>query len=486
MTMIHVVGLGPGPARYMTLETRDLLLGNLPVYLRTAVHPTVTELKSWGCKYSSFDSLYEQAQDFESLYQHITQQLLSEAQAHGTIVYAVPGNPLVAESTVTRLLEVAETQAIELQIHTAVSCLDVIFEALQQDPTDGVHILDGLSMQLEQVHLDQPLLITQVYSPEIAAEVKLTLLERLDPDFPITVLRAAGCEDAQIEEIPLETLDRLSWIDHLTSVYVPAAPPEAHAPLQRLRQVVARLRAPEGGCPWDLKQDHGSLRKYVLEEAYEVITAIESGDPEALCEELGDLLLQVYLQAQVAQDNGDFELNDVATGIADKLIYRHPHVFGNTEVKDADEVKQRWEELKATEKAAKGQASASILSDLPTAMPALALAEKISRKVAQVGFDWPDIQGVMAKIAEEYAELQVACAQDELSEIFHELGDTLFTLVNLARWYRIDPEDALRQTNFRFVRRFQAMENKLNGRTLPELSSETFETLWQAAKAEVG
>lgn len=484
---IDVVGLGPGPARYLTLESRDLLLAG-PVYLRTAVHPTIAELKTWGCRYSSFDSLYEAAADFDSLYLQIVEQLISEAKAQGQIVYAVPGNPLVAETTVTHLLAAARGTDLTVKIHTAVSCLDVIFEVIGKDPTDGVQILDGLRLTLEQLHLDQPLLITQVYSQAVASEVKLLLLERLDPEFPITVIKAAGCDEERYETMPLEELDRIDWIDHLTSVWVPEAPPANRAPLSHLRYVVDRLRDPEGGCPWDLKQTPQTLRKYVLEEAYEVVHALDEGDPDEISEELGDLLLQVYLQARVAQDMGDFDLDDVARGIAQKLIYRHPHVFGDTQVADADEVKRNWEELKAQEKAAKSHSSEtqSVLDKMTLALPSLTLAEKISRKVAHVGFDWPERQGVIAKIDEEYQELLEACDSEDLDAIFHELGDVFFTLVNLARWYKLDPEDALRQTNARFTRRFQAMERQLDGRSLKDLDLKEWDQLWNAAKAEVG
>lgn len=484
MAHIDIVGLGPGPARYLTLESRDLLLSEVPVYLRTAVHPTIAELKAWGCVYTSFDALYEQAKNFEKLYQQIIEQVFSEARAHQKIVYAVPGNPMVAESTVSLMLSQCPDD-IEIRVVTAVSCLDVIFEALQQDPTDGFSLLDGLSLSLEKLHLNQPLLITQVYSQAVANEVKLILLERLDPEFEITVIRAAGCDDQMIEKIALQELDRLDWIDHLTTVWVPIAPPESQAPLEYLRYVVQRLRDPETGCPWDLKQDHYSLRKYVIEEAYEVITAIEADDPEALAEELGDLLLQVYLQSQVAQDQDNFDLDQVALGIAEKLIYRHPHVFGDLTVADADEVKRNWEVLKAQEKIAKGR-SESVLSDLPTAMPSLSLTEKITKKVAHVGFDWPNFEGVLDKIDEEYLELKEAADSQDLKAIFHELGDAIFTLVNLARWFKLDPEDALRQANFRFIRRFQSMERQLQGRSLHDLSPAEWDPLWNQAKLEVG
>ncbi len=486
---IDVVGLGPGPARFLTLETRDLLMAGNPVYLRTAVHPTVPELQAWGCTFTSFDSFYEQAANFDSLYQRIVGQLWSEVAAQGQIVYAVPGHPLVAESTVQQLLAAAEQQGVEVVLHTAVSCVDVVLEAVGVDPSNGLVILDALGLEPNQLDFRKPQLITQIYSLPVASEVKLTLLERLDPETEIVLVRAAGCEDQQVETLPLEDLDRVDWIDHLTTLYLPVGGPETLAPLEYLRWVVARLRDPEGGCPWDLKQTPQSLRKYVLEEAYEVVDAIEQEDPDAICEELGDLLLQVYLQSQVAQDEGDFELDEVALGIAEKLIYRHPHVFGQgPELETPEEVKQQWEELKAQEKAAKALDSeaVSVLSDLPAALPSLSLAEKIGKKVAHVGFDWPERQGVLDKIAEEYAELLEACEQDEPEAIFHELGDVMFTLVNLARWYKLDPEDALRQTNARFRRRFQAMEQELDGRSLKDLSLKEWDQLWNRAKEQVG
>jgi len=202
---------------------------------------------------------------------------------------------------------------------------------------------------------------------------------------------------------------------------------------------------------------------------------------------LGDLLLQVYLQSQVAQDEDLFVLDEVALGIAEKLIYRHPHVFGGPTLETPEEVKRQWEDLKALEKAAKaGDQKLSVLSDLPAALPSLTLAEKIGRKVAHVGFDWPELKGVLAKIEEEYQELLEACEQDEPEAIFHELGDVFFTLVNLARWFKLDPEDAMRQTNARFVRRFQAMEAALAGRSLKELALEEWDILWNQAKEQVG
>lgn len=482
MPHIDIVGLGPGESGQLTLKTRDLLLSGVPVYLRTLRHPTVAALKEWGCVYTSFDALYDQAQDFASLYQQIAQQLIAEAQAHGRIVYAVPGHPLVAETTVQTLLEEAPKAGVATRLHAAVSCLEAVFEALQLDPTNGLQILDALTLEQEHLNLWVPMVITQVYAPHIASDVKITLLERLDPEHPIQVIQAAGTADLQIHAIPLYQLDRLKTIDHLTTVYVPAAGEAARSPLSHFRQVVAKLRDPDGGCPWDLKQTPHTLRRYILEEAYEAVEAIEQDDPDAICEELGDLLLQVFLQAQVADDQGDFDLDDVAQGICEKMIRRHLHVFGDATASTPEQVRAQWEDLKALEKAH----HPSVLSDVPKGLPALSQSEKIQHKTAQVGFDWPDSKGVLAKISEELQELKMAHDQDDHPALVHELGDLFFVLVNFARWNKIDPEDALRSANKRFTRRFQHMESVLGERPLREVSLTEWESLWQTAKQTVG
>jgi len=271
---------------------------------------------------------------------------------------------------------------------------------------------------------------------------------------------------------------------------MPAPTDPTLAALADLQAVVARLRDPQGGCPWDLEQTHASLVPYVLEEAHEVADAIRHGDDGHLAEELGDLLLQVVLHAQIASEEGRFDLAQVARGISDKLVRRHPHVFGDAEATDSAAVKQTWEAIKATEKAS--PASASPLSDRLAGkvrgQPALAGAMTISRKAAAAGFEWEAIDGVWAKVHEELKELQEAVAEAMVSgdrtHAQEELGDVLFTLVNVARWCGIDPEAGLAGTNRRFLARFSrveaALDGQLSGRSIGEL-----EQLWQQAKAQI-
>ncbi|MDB9375715.1 nucleoside triphosphate pyrophosphohydrolase [Nodularia sphaerocarpa] len=261
---------------------------------------------------------------------------------------------------------------------------------------------------------------------------------------------------------------------------------ESLVAFQELIEVVARLRSPVGGCPWDLAQTPQSLIPYVVEEAYEVVDAIREGDQEGIREELGDLLLQVVLQAQIAGESGDFNLEDVVRGISQKLIRRHPHVFGDVSVDGVDEVRQNWEAIKATEKGEvpqKHQFSAKLARYYRT-LPPLMAAMKISQKAAAVGFEWENIDGVWAKFHEELGEFQQALAEETPERQEAELGDLLFAVMQLARWHNIDPSAALQGTNQRFVQRLQKMEAVVD-RPLSDYSLDELESLWQQAKAQI-
>ncbi|MGF1592055.1 MAG: nucleoside triphosphate pyrophosphohydrolase [Kiloniellaceae bacterium] len=272
----------------------------------------------------------------------------------------------------------------------------------------------------------------------------------------------------------------------------PGAPAAAARNIERLLAVMARLRDPEGGCPWDLEQDFSTIAPYTIEEAYEVADAIEQNDMAALKDELGDLLLQVVFHARMAEEAGDFAFADVAAAIADKMISRHPHVFADHDAATADDVKVTWEAQKETERAAKaarengaGGAPPSALDGVTAALPALLRAEKLQQRAARVGFDWPEAEQVFDKLEEEIAEIReeigLGGAPDRLED---EVGDLLFVAVNLARHLKVDPETALRRANLKFERRFRAMEAALAaaGETAAAQSLEALEAQWQAAK----
>ncbi len=252
----------------------------------------------------------------------------------------------------------------------------------------------------------------------------------------------------------------------------------------QLAGIMAHLRAPEG-CPWDKVQTHETLRPYLVEESAEVLDAIAQNDPRALCEELGDLLLQVVFHAQLASENGDFSLDDVCRGISEKLVRRHPHVFGSVQADDENAVKANWDKIKREEKAARGETQTSALDGVATSLPALSQATQISKKAAHVGFEWPDEAGVWEKAREEMQELEAARNDQESSaRQAEELGDLLFTVVNIARWRKVDPELALRDVNRKFKARFEKMEAaaREENRKLEDLSPDEWEALWQRAK----
>lgn len=506
--MLYVVGLGPGSPDSLPPRALSLLTAGTPVLLRTARHPVLEaeplrSLLAAGAL-MPLDDEYETGASFEDVYAAIVARVLRVAQASAAasedLVYAVPGHPLVGESTVARLLPAAKAQGISVTVVGAPSFVDACLEAVGEAVTGDLHVVDALSLAPDApappaaLRTGGPLLLYQVHSREAASNAKLSLMRAGYPDeFPVTVLQSAGIPGKERAiPLPLFELDRRKDLDHLTSVWVPELPPDQRRPaFPELVAVMARLRAPEGGCPWDLKQSHETLKPYVIEEAYEVVDAIDAmvrddGDPEALCEELGDLLLQVVFHAQLAAEEGLFDADDVCAAIVEKLIRRHPHVFGDVTVGGADDVLTNWNAIKATEKS--GESRTSILDGIPKSLPALLRALEISKRAVKAGFEWPDTGGVLDKAEEEFAELRAEIeAGDEVPKerIAAELGDLLFTLVNVARKLGVDPEEALRAQNERFTRRFQHIEAraKATNRDVSALTLPEMEGFWQEAKA---
>lgn len=472
---ITVVGLGPGDPGLITLAAREAL-GRPNLWLRTEKHPTVPSLAAWGLSWQSFDDCYEEGRAFDEVYRSIVSRLLAMG-AEEDLVYAVPGHPLVAEDTVHMLLKQTE---VEVSIVPGMSALEVIYARLGIDPNQGLRIIDALAMEGAFLQPEVPTLVLQLYSPAVASDVKLALMRHLPDDAEVVLIRAAGIEGQErIVTVSLYEIDRLPWIDYLTTLYVPPRPRRG---LSRAVDIIARLRAPDG-CPWDREQTPQSLRKYVLEEAYELVDALDRDAPEEIEEELGDLLLQVLLQAQIFEEEGLFNIEDVAEGLAAKLVRRHPHVFGGDALETAGEVRQRWEEIKAEEK--REQPPESRISGIPLPLPALTASEKIQAKAAKARFEWPDVHGVLAKIREELAEVEAELSAGDREKLAHELGDVLMAVVNLARWLKVDPEEALRLTNARFLRRFREME-RLAGDRFDSMPLEALEELWREAKERVG
>lgn len=481
---IIILGLGAGDINQIPFGVYKRLLQAGTVYLRTMEHPVVKELEQEGVQFESFDLIYEKYDRFEQVYQEISEILMEKAAA-GTIIYAVPGHPIVAEQTVQILLAKGKERGIEIELGGGQSFIDSIFQALKVDPIDGFQLLDGNSLTREAINLHQHVIIGQVYDTYVASNVKLTLMERLPDDYRIFVVSAAGSDNESIEEVVLYELDRVVKVNNLTSVYVPPVNEEVilYKEFTKLRQVIAQLRGPNG-CPWDKKQSHSSLKKYLIEEAYELIEAINEDDIDHMIEELGDVLLQIMLHAQIGEDEGYFSIDDVIEGVTSKMIRRHPHVFGTVEVSGVEDVLTNWEEIKSREKSSKVD-EASLLDKVNLSQPSLMRAYELQKEAAKVGFDWQEVAPVWDKVKEELQEFEEEIRKADKNEnVVKEFGDLLFAFINLARFYKIHPEEALLATNQKFTDRFRYVEKKVkeSGRDFQQYSLDELDQYWDEAK----
>lgn len=482
MNSIHIVGLGAGDIEQLPVGVyRKLTSSEHTIYTRTEEHPVIKDLQNEGVIFHSFDSIYEQHDQFQMVYEKIVSFLLEKAVQHD-VIYAVPGHPMLAEQTTQLLLE--NDKGISVHIEGGQSYLDSLFTSLKIDPIEGFQFVDGTKFKRRDLNYRNHLVFCQVYDQMVASEIKLELMEDLPEDYPITIITAAGSSDENILTIPLYELDRTVTLNNLTSLYVPPASDELlYHRFETLKDVIATLRGPNG-CPWDKKQTHESLRPYLIEEAYEFIQAIDQEDDEGIIEELGDVLLQVMLHSQIGQDDGFFQVEDVIRSITEKMIRRHPHVFGEDKVRDAEEVLGKWEDIKAREKGFKK--AASILDGISESFPALLRAVEIQKKAAKVGFDWEHAEPMWDKVDEEIKEWKHSLEFESKSSQEIELGDILFAIVNLARYYKINPEIALQRTNYKFISRFSFMETAINNenKSITELSLEELDSYWNKAKMQ--
>lgn len=501
MPGIVILGLGPGAPELLTREAWSVLDAAEEVWLRTVHHPTVGDLPE-SLQLRSFDALYESLSTFEQIYATIVSEVLSLGRREAGVIYATPGHPLVAESTVPEILARARAENLPVRVVAGLSFIEPVMTALEAsrfnppperedclaapsgwiDVVDGLQIADALEVLVGKhppFRPDAPVLIAQVYSRAVASELKLTLMNEYPDEHPVALVEGAGTPAQSVSWLPLFAIDRQN-VGPLTSLYL--QPMQAGTSFESFQEMIAHLRSPEG-CPWDRAQTHSTLRANLLEETYEVLDAIDRSDMAALREELGDLILQIVLHTQIAVEEGDFQMHDVLGGVYAKIKHRHPHVWDALQVAGAEEVIHNWELIKRREREENGKGERSLLDGVPKTLPALEQAYAYASRVKRVGFDWPDVAGVRAKVVEELAELDSARSLEERAS---ELGDVLAALANLARWLDIDPESALRESNQRFARRFRWMEAlvRQQGLQMENLGMNTLEELWQAAKLQ--
>lgn len=479
---ITIIGLGPGPADMLTAAARTALTNpQTRVFARTRLHPA---LAGFTRTIESFDAVYEEVGNFSDITTRIVERL-KEAASDGDVVYAVPGDGVLGEA----VAEALSASGTELRIMGGVSEGPMAIASAGVSAIQGGQIIDALALGMGgaasvEVNPRWPVVVTAVYNRAVAGEVKLALQSVYPESAPIIVVHHAGLEDQRVTRLSLDQLDRgRVALDHLTQVVIPpVATEDATGSPQGLRAIISRLRAPQVGCPWDLKQTHHSLIPYVLEEGYEVVEAIEDGAPSELMDELGDLLLQVMLHAEIADQEGDFEWNDVVRAISAKLIRRHPHVFGDVTAEGVEDVERNWDALKAGERTGDPPRT-SALDGISKHLPALKQATEQSRKATKAGFSWVAREAAMAKVKEELRELLEAPTLEERRE---ELGDVLWSLANLAALDGLDAELVLRQSITKFNLRFRHMEGQLRERgegTFTDYSQGDLLKLWNEAKA---
>jgi len=480
---VVIVGLGPGGVDHVTGETVATIARVPHRFLRTAVHPSAHLVPGA----TAFDHLYDRAERFEDVYAEIAEQLVGAATEHGEVLYAVPGSPLVLEQSVHRL---RSDERVEVTLVPAMSFLDVVWARLGIDPVEiGVGLIDGHDFATAAAGRTGPLLVAHTHANWVLSDIKLSIDDPdggLD-DCPVVLLQALGTADERIVETTWAEMDHTIEADHLTSLYIPSIGVAAGAGYMRFHQLARTLRE---RCPWDIEQTHQSLLPFLIEETYEVVDAIHGLDPddpvsdEHLIEELGDLLYQIEFHATIAEQEGRFTIADVTAGIHDKLVRRHPHVFGDAEgkpvdVDDADQVLSNWEAIKRAEKH-----RTSAFDGVPGSLPSLAYAHQLQRKAAKLGFDWPDVDGALPKIAEEAAELAEAADCADQDAVTDELGDLLFAVVNVARHLGVDPESALRAAANKFRTRFEGVESLAIERDidLHQLDLAALDALWDEVK----
>ncbi len=477
---ITLLGLGPGDPLLLTRQAWEILEKADEIYLRTRSHPTVAGFPA-GIRVHSFDQYYEEGISIEEVYERIVNKVVSLGQRDTGVIYGVPGHPFIAEATSPEIANRASSAGIQVTVVEGMSFVESIFGLLKLDPFPHTALVDGLELAIAHhppFPPSAPAVIAQIHSTGVASDVKLTLMAVYPDDHKVNLVHGAGTKNAKVETLDLYQIDRSSDIGLLTALYVP--PLEDGSSFEGFQEVIAHLRAPDG-CPWDREQTHLSLRPFLLEETYEVLSALDSEDQRALQEELGDLLLQIVLHAQIASEYGDFSMVDVIQEIQEKLIRRHPHVFGDLDIEDQQMVLMNWEKLKSAEREDDQKEVNGVLAGVSPALPALVQAETYQERVNRVGFDWSNIQGVFEKISEEIKEVKGAQSSEEYEM---EIGDLLFAVVNLARWFKIDAESALRGANTRFRNRFETMEAEVQrqGKDIASLSLNELDDLWNSVK----
>lgn len=481
---INIIGLGPGSIDQLTYGAIQKIKGDNKKFLRTKVHPTVEYFDDNNIEYISFDDYYEEEDTFDDLYQKIANTLIEKLSEYDEIDYFVPGNPMIAEKTVEILIN---NDNIQTQIISGMSFIEPMLELIGRDPINGLKIIDGSDFKKTLLNINMDIIITQTYNNRILGDIKLISSEIYSDDYEIYIVDAAGVEGKEkIEKIPIYMLDRIDYVGPLTSIFIPRVDQidKEIFDFNDVVDIMDILRG-ENGCPWDIEQTHESIRKNVIEEAYELVNAIDNDDYDNIIEELGDVLFQVVFHAKIGSDEGYFDLHEVTTELVRKLKYRHPHIFSENKVVNSEKVVYNWDRMKDSQVNYKSKTEK--MENITNSLPQLLKSYKIQKIAKEVGFDWDDVSGPIEKLSEETEELLEAIESNNVANIEEELGDLLFTIVNIARFLDVDPEVSLNKANKKFIERFSLVEKMSldNNESLEDMNLEKLNKYWNLAKNNI-
>ena len=475
--IITVVSLGPGDHRQLTLQSLEALQNARSLVLRTARHRAADWLRENGVAFDDFDSMYDQYEDFDEMHSAMAKALWERA-ARTAVTFAVIDAQTDGAVRALRASLPADGKVLILPgVTMADACLALLPDGFEQ--SGSVRILPAVDALNAASDPATPLFISEIWDRVLAGELKLHLTDHYGDEAQAVLFPSSVKINRKPLVIPLMELDRQRTYDHTVCLYIPAMDLQKRERFcfDDLLRVMHLLRQ---RCPWDSEQTHESLRKYLIEEAYEAVGAIDEDDMDHLADELGDVLLQIAFHADIAHDAGEFSISDVTTAIVSKMIYRHAHIFGSVHCNTAEEVTASWEKLKKAEKGL--TTHASVLADVSCGLPALMRAAKVQKKAANVGFDWDDAVGALPKIHEEADEVleELRAGRDPGEEI----GDLLFSCVNVARLAGLEPEELLRAATEKFIKRFTGMENLIisDGKSLEGLTLAEMDVYWNRVK----
>lgn len=475
MNTIQIIGLGAGSADDLTVKAYKALSEKIPTFARTDRHPIVNELRK-NMDIESFDKYFEEYEDFDEVYENMTLKLIELSKKYGKINYCTAGSPYYGDIVTKKLTNEYKSQ-INTIIIDGMSFLDKCLKLSGFADYNNIKILDCLEADEFSFDVNSFNIITQVYDLEIASLLKIKLMEIYPEDVNTLIIDVL---EENVKKIPLFMLDQEK--NYGFSTYFCILPIEISKNrvynVNNLLRIVKILRGPDG-CPWDKKQTHHSIRQNVIEEAYEVVDAIDNDDVDNLVEELGDLLFQVIFHSELGSEEGYFNFNDVINKLCTKMYFRHPHVFGDEKADNAEEALANWENSKQKEKNL--ATYTDNLKNVPKALSTLSRSYKIQKRAAEVGFDWPDSEGAIEKIKEELQEFIEEYNNDNIENMEEEFGDLLFALVNFARFEKINPDIALNKTINKFIDRFEYIE-KNSTKDLKQMTLKEMDELWEESK----